>query len=145
MFVKKYLPLLTFCASLPVLAADIESNTEKYNLSYYDTSFKTTATQKLTIFRNTLESAYGHLLSDETVDWRHLPQSHIETLWNETGEQSFKNVLEELMKLRVGDTHEKSEDLYDFLNQKLDSTEIMKKMDDFKEKLGELELSLNVI
>jgi hypothetical protein len=139
MSMKKYLPLIIFCLSLPAFAA---SDAVVEGRSDYMTIIQPRAFEELKKFRNRLESAYGYLLSDETVDWSHLPQSHIESLWNDEGEWPFKQVLEQLIALEVGDTHEKSKDFYDFVNQKLCSGKIMKKMKDFKEKLKELELSL---
>ena len=140
MSMKKYLPLISFCLSLPAFAA---GDAVVEGRSDYMTIIQPRAFEELKRFRNRLESAYGYLLSDETVDWSHLPQSHIESLWNDEGEWPFKQVLEQLIALEVGDTHEKSKNFYDFVNQELSSREIMERMDNFKKKFAKLELSIN--
>ena len=86
---KKYVSLITCFLSLPLFAADVVVE----GRPFYDTVIQPRALEKLDMFRNTLEASYGHLFSDETVDWAPLPQATFQNVWNEAGGSSFKKVL----------------------------------------------------
>lgn len=135
---KNYLILLTFCLSFPIFAADVVVE----GRPFYDTVIQPRALEKLDMFRNTLEASYGHLFSDETVDWATLPQATFQNGWNEAGDWSFKKVLEQLTVLNVDKVNEDANKLYNFIIENLYTNNIMKKMDYFKRLFNELERSL---
>jgi hypothetical protein len=136
--IKKYLTLLTFCLSLPSLASDVAMDT----LENYDTLIQPRALEKLDMFRNTLEASYGHLFSDETVDWAPLPQATFQNVWNEAGGSSFKKVLEQLTVLNVDKVNEDANKLYEFITGHIHADGIMERMKTFKDLFNELERSL---